>query len=190
MPPSDVQRLGSTAKSGVAIALSQGSKREVQRRFAPVFRDADERLIALVATLWNRWAESAEGLAARAGEPPPNYPEAGYEVHYASVPLSPQEREARRKDVLERLAAGLVSKVDAYAELNDVSADEAAVRLAAMEAGPGDGADASPHEDLRDEVQSLTSALESALSADLPRAAREALDDALSQARALLSEVG
>lgn len=200
VPPSDVQRLGSTAKSGVAIALSQGSKREVQRRFAPVFRDADERLVALVATLWNRWAESAEGLAARAGDPPPNYPEAGYEVRYASVPLSPQEREARRKDVLERLAAGLVSKVDAYAELNDVSTEEAAVRLAAMDAGVdarhdarqdrSDNHDDNNHEDLRDEVQSLTSALEAALSADLPAAAREALDDALAQARALLAEVG
>jgi hypothetical protein len=182
--PSDVQRLGGTARSGVAIALSQGGKRDMQRRYAPVFRDADERLVALVATLWNRWSESPEGLAVFGEEAPPAYPESGYEVHYQSLPLSPAEREARRKDVLERLAAGLVSRVDAYAELHDVSREEAAVRLAAMDGPDGDDDD-DDADDLREELVAALAALEGALGVDgLPRAAREALEDARDQARA------
>lgn len=105
IPPSDVQRLGGTARSGVAISLTNEGKRSQQRRYAAVFRDADERLMRLSAILVNRATGS-------------NLPESGYEVVYQQIPLSPAEMEARRKHALELVAAGLMSKAEAYAEMH------------------------------------------------------------------------
>lgn len=105
LPPSDIQRMGGTARSGYAIALSNEGKRVAARRYAPVFRRYDEALVQKTAIILNR---------ATGG----NLPELGYAVIYRDLPLSPEELGARRKDVLERLEAGLLSPVDAYCELN------------------------------------------------------------------------
>ena len=59
----------------------------------------------MAATLWNR----ALGTA---------LPEGGYNVAHKPIPLSPQELEARRKNLLELMAAGLISRIDAYRELH------------------------------------------------------------------------
>jgi len=102
---SDLQRLGGTARSGYAIAISSAGRREAQRRFEPQFREGDRQLLKLSAILYNRATGSS-------------VPEDGYTIRYQSIPLSDTERETARKDILEKIEAGLMSKVDAYIELH------------------------------------------------------------------------
>jgi hypothetical protein len=54
------------------------------------------------------------------------WPEWGYSVSYQEIPLSPDERKARREDVLALLDAGLLSNVQAYRELNPGLSEEQA----------------------------------------------------------------
>ena len=105
IPPGDMQRMGGTARSGYAIALSNASKRVAQDRHRIGFQAHDRELVALAATLWNR----AHGTT---------LPEDGYNVAHKPIPLSPQELDARRKNLLELMAAGLISRRDAYRELH------------------------------------------------------------------------
>lgn len=113
LPPADIQRMGGTARSGYAIALSNEGKRSAARRYAPIFRPRDEALISLTAILVNR---------ATGG----SLPEAGYSVVYRDLPLSPEELQSRRANVLELLGARMISRVNAYRELNPgLSAEDA-----------------------------------------------------------------
>lgn len=113
VPFSDLQRLGGTARSGAAISLTNEGKRVQQRKFSASFRDSDERLVSTTAAMVNRATGS-------------NYPEHSYNVVYTELPLSPEERTARREDVLALLAAGLITPTKAYQELNPgVSAEQA-----------------------------------------------------------------
>jgi hypothetical protein len=105
LPPSDIQRLGGTARSGYAISLTNEGKRVAARRYAPVFRKSDEELISLTAVLLNRATGS-------------NILESGYRVIYRDLPLSPDELRERRTNIVELMGAGLLSPVDAYAELH------------------------------------------------------------------------
>jgi len=105
LPPADIQRMGGTAKSGYAIALSNEGKRTAAKRYAPIFRPVDERMIETTAVLMNRATGS-------------NLPEFGYQVRYRDLPLSPEELAARRANVIELRNAGLISRVKAYQELN------------------------------------------------------------------------
>lgn len=109
VPPSDIQRLGGTARSGAAISLTNDGKRKAQRRYAGVFRGSDERLVGICAALYNRATGAVEGR---------RYVEGGYRVLYHELPLSPDERRARREDVIAMLEAGLISPVGAYMELH------------------------------------------------------------------------
>jgi hypothetical protein len=109
VPPSDIQRLGGTARSGAAISLTNEGKRKAQRKYANVFRDSDERLVAMCAAMFNRATGAPEGR---------RYVEGGYRVLYHELPLSPEERRARREDVIAMLEAGLLSPVGAYMELH------------------------------------------------------------------------
>lgn len=120
LPPADIQRLGGTARSGYAIALSNEGKRAAARRFAPIFRSADEELVGKTSALMNR----ALGLA---------LPEQSYSVIYQDLPLSPDELQARRTNTLELLAAKMISRRDAYIELHPgISADQAQADLDAI----------------------------------------------------------
>jgi hypothetical protein len=114
LPPADIQRMGGTARSGYAIALSNEGKRAAARRYAPVFRRADEQLLSTTATLWNR----ATGAA---------LPELGYQITYKDLPLSPEELQARRANVIELMGAGLLSRTRAYQELNPGMTEASAV---------------------------------------------------------------
>jgi hypothetical protein len=126
VPPSDLQRMTSTARSGAAIALTNEGKRTAQRRAAVSMRDSDERLVALSAILLNRF------LGFPAGQ---GYPESGYQVRYKELPLSPDERRARREDVLALLEAGLMTQAEAYQEMHPgLSFEVAARRVEALEA--------------------------------------------------------
>jgi hypothetical protein len=108
--------------SGYAISLSEGGKRASQKRFAPHFKHADERLIALSAILLNRATGSA-------------LPESGYSVVYSSIPMSPEELRAKREHVLALLAAGLMAPTQAYVELHPgLTPEQARQDLAAIAA--------------------------------------------------------
>ena len=101
-------------RSGYALSIDKSGKREAQRSFAPVFRLFDEEFIAKTAAMSNRLLGT-------------NLPEKGYRIKYAPIPLSPSEMDALRKDIMEKMSAGLLSKVDAYIMLNpDCDREEAA----------------------------------------------------------------
>ena len=112
--PADIQRMGGTARSGYAIALSSEAKRDCQRKYAQSFRASDEQLVMTTAILLNR----ATGTT---------YPEGGYSVAYRSIPLSGQELEARRKHALELMEAGLMTRIDAMRLLDDSLTEQDAV---------------------------------------------------------------
>jgi hypothetical protein len=124
--------------------LSQEGKRQAQRRYIMQFRASDEALVGLSAVLYNRWSE--------ANTEPTNYPEGGFSVIYREIPLSPQEMEARRKHVLEMLAAGLMSEVDALRFFGSLSEQDAIAQLASIRAtrerapspAPAEGGTAAP----------------------------------------------
>lgn len=102
---SDKQNKSGNARSGYAISLTNEAKREAQRKFTPQFRVGDLELISKGAALLNRFAGT-------------KYPETGYTIEYPAIPLSGMELEAMRKDLLEKMEAGLTSPVDAYMELH------------------------------------------------------------------------
>lgn len=102
---SDMQRMSADPRSGYAISLSNEGKRKSQEDYSAQFRAVDEQLIALSAILLNVATGS-------------DYPEDGYSVVYAPIPLSPEERRSREESVLRRLNARLLKRVDAYRELN------------------------------------------------------------------------
>lgn len=114
---SDIQRLNSQ-RSGVSISLTNEGKRSQQRRFAVHFREPDQRLIAIVAALLNRYNEG-EQL-------PANYPEGGWQILYRELPLSPDELNARRNNILELMDAKLISRLQAFRELNPGLSEQAA----------------------------------------------------------------
>ena len=105
IPPGDIQRMGGTARSGYAIALSNASKRIAQDRHRSSFAAHDRELVALAAILWNR----THGT---------DLPEDGYNVAHKPIPLSPQEVAERRKNLIELLGQGLISRLEAYKELH------------------------------------------------------------------------
>ncbi len=119
---SDMQRMSGDPRSGYAISLSNNGKREAQRTYVTSFRDGDERLMALSAILLN----CATGS---------DLPESDYSVIYREIPLSPEEIKGREESALRRRDAGLLSRVDAYRELNPgLSAEQAQVDLDAIDA--------------------------------------------------------
>tara|TARA_R100001244_G_scaffold20631_1_gene21320 strand:+ start:1086 stop:2741 length:1656 start_codon:yes stop_codon:yes gene_type:complete len=103
--PADLQRLGGTARSGTAISISNNGKRIAQRKYEPQFRAGDTQLIAVCSKLVNR----ATGGTA---------PETGHTIRYQAIPMSEQERESQRKDIMEKINAGIMSKADAYMDLH------------------------------------------------------------------------
>lgn len=122
LPPNDIQRSGGTARSGYAISLTNEGKRVAARRFAPIFRQADEELISKTAACLNR----ATGVG---------LPEYGYTVLYQDLPLSPDELASRRTNIIELLDAGLTSPVDAYMELHPgLNRDQAVADMARITA--------------------------------------------------------
>lgn len=134
LPPNDIQRMGGTARAGYAISLSNEGKRTAVRKFAPSFRASDEELVGKTAALLNR----AVGLG---------IPEYGYSVIYQDLPLSPEELQARRANILELLSAKLISRLDAYLELHPgMTRDQARADLAHIDAeqAPASSAPTNP----------------------------------------------
>ena len=76
------------------------------------------------------WSGHAEAV----GEPL-DLPETGYAVEYQGIPETLAEMEQKRKNVLELMGAGLLSRVDAYQQLNPGTSDqEAREALASIDA--------------------------------------------------------
>ena len=110
---SEVLKQSGDPRSGFALSISRDGQRQSQRVFAPIFRAADEELLAKSAMLANRFL----GL---------NLPEDGYRVQYSNLPMSPEEQRAQTEDIIKKLDAGLISPVDAMLILNpDLNEDEA-----------------------------------------------------------------
>lgn len=122
LPPTDIQRMGGTARSGYAISLSNESKRVTARRYAPAFRGPDSRMIAKLAALWS----------ARTGQ---SLPDGAWDIEYQDLPLSPDELRERRANVIESIGAGLLSRSDGYMELNPgITRQQAQMDLIAIDA--------------------------------------------------------
>ena len=102
---SEVLRQSGDPRSGYALSISRDGQREAQRRYAPVFRRADEEMLSKCAMLSNRFLGA-------------NLPESGYRVVYTPLGLSPEEMRAQREDIIQKLSAGLISPVDAMQMLN------------------------------------------------------------------------
>lgn len=92
-------------RSGFSLSVSREGQREASRKYAPLQSYYDERLLAKSAALCNRFLGS-------------NLPENNYRIQYAQLPQSPEEIKAIREDILEKLAAGLISPIQAMQILN------------------------------------------------------------------------
>jgi hypothetical protein len=115
--PADLLRTGADPRSGVSLAISREGLRGSQARFAPQLRRGDRTLIEATAKLLN----AATGSS---------YPESGYSLSYPSLPLSSAEQAALRDDLLAKIEAGLMSKVDAYMRLHPgLTRDQAIAEL-------------------------------------------------------------
>ena len=112
---SEVLRGSGDPRSGYALSISREGQREAQKRYAPVFRLADETLLSITACLCNRFLGTS-------------LPEEGYRVQYAQLNLSPEEMKAQREDVIQKMSAGLISPVDAIMILNPGFDEEEAKR--------------------------------------------------------------
>jgi len=113
LSPAEVSRTNGDPMSGYALSVSKAGQREAQKKFAPVFRMADEELLAKTAMLANRFLGT-------------NLPEDGYRVSYHSMPLTPTEMQAQREDIIAKMQAGLISPVTAVMMMyDDMDAKEA-----------------------------------------------------------------
>lgn len=116
--PTDITRTNNTPTTGAAIYLSNGVKRELQRKLAPLFRRADQDTIRAAAAVARHY---------RLGD----WPDDGYSVTYASIRLAPQEEASLREQLDWMVEHGLISEVDRYLELFPGSTEEDAVEALA-----------------------------------------------------------
>lgn len=188
LSPSELQRTSGSARSGYAISLSADGKRAAQRKYVSQFRDADERLVAISAAMYNR----AVGT---------QFPEEGYAVLYREIPLSPEELASRREHVLSMLEAKLMTRVEALRYFGSLSEADARAALAAIDAeaeaptaaeqetegtepapAPQVSTEAMDGEgvaDAAEEVVASTAAVQALLDGDLPDSTRSVLEAVL-----------
>lgn len=123
--PADLSRTSADPRSGYSLSISKSGQREAQSKYAPVFRMADEELLAKSAILSNRFLGT-------------QLPEQGYRVSYHSVPLSPEEMRAQREDIIAKLEAGLISPIQAvqtmYDDMDEREAIDYLIRIRAERA--------------------------------------------------------
>lgn len=137
--PEFIRRSGDP-RSGYALSINRDGQRSASRKFEPQFRAGDEELLCKCAALLNRHAEE-HGFSE--DEDYEELPESGWTIRYPGLPLTPEEQDARRRNVLELLDKGLISRVRAYAELHELELEEAKAELEEIpdpNAGAGVGA--------------------------------------------------
>ena len=111
--PSELIRSSSDPRSGFSLSVSRQGQREASRAYAPLFRHSDEDLLAKTAALSNRYLGTS-------------LPESGYYISYQALPLSPDEMKALREDIVQKLAASLISPLEAIRMLHPDLDEEAA----------------------------------------------------------------
>lgn len=120
LQPPDVTRQEADVRSGYSLAVARESIREAQRGYEPVFRAADQSLLATTACLLNRSRGKAYSENPR-----------DYRITYTGLPPTPQETAAKLATLKAKQDAGLVGPVSAYMELHPTATeDEAVIALA------------------------------------------------------------
>lgn len=114
---SSATRTGASPWSGAALTISNHDRREAQRRMEPCFRRADLEYIT-----------KAVGALKAAGKLDGDFPESGYSITYASIPLTPDEQKQEREQLDWEEASGLLSPTQKYMRLHPGSSVEAAER--------------------------------------------------------------
>ena len=115
--PASIQKLSGDPRSGYAIAMSKSDQRDAQRKAIPAMSRGDSYTLELSAVMSNRFLGTS-------------FPEEGYQISYHSIPLNKEELESQRKDLIEKMASGLITKIDAIQTLHpDFSREEAAEYL-------------------------------------------------------------
>lgn len=115
--PADVVRTSGDPRSGYAMAITRDGQREAQRRYAPIFRGADEEMLRIVAALWG-------GL-----------PVDGWRVVYEAIPPTVGELIDLQTYVDGEIAAQRMTRLQGYMLLHpDVSAEDAQRALDAIDA--------------------------------------------------------
>jgi|6_EtaG_2_1085325.scaffolds.fasta_scaffold00157_2 hypothetical protein len=118
--PADIQQTGS--QSGYAISLKREAVRERQQALMPQMEAGDRRVLALAASLCNRYE----------GE---SFPDVGWNLRYSQIPLTTDERTARIAEARAGLELGTRSIVDVViAENPGWTRDEAASWLERVQA--------------------------------------------------------
>jgi len=115
LSPADVSFESRSPSSGIALTVSRSGLRDVQKRFAPLFREADLLLLARASAVL-----AAHGI---------KVPEDGFSLEYAAVELSTLEKKEKLANLREELEMGLTTKVRAVVELNPGISDREAERL-------------------------------------------------------------
>ena len=114
--PSDAVRVGANPMSGVALSLTNGAKRDEQRRATPLCAEADLQTLRIICDLRRL---SSEGLS----------------ISYTEIALSPDEERAQREQDEWDLAHGLVTRAELYVRRNPgATLDEARARIAEADA--------------------------------------------------------
>lgn len=114
--PADLVRTGADPRSGASLSISREGLRSAQARFEPQLRRGDLAVLSVSAKVLNNAIDGAR------------YPETGYSITYPSLPLSTAEVQSLREDLIAKVQAGLMSKVDAYIRLNPGTDRETAMR--------------------------------------------------------------
>lgn len=101
----DLIRTGADPRSGASLSISREGLRNAQARFEPQLRRGDLNMLSISAKVLNRATGS-------------KFPETGYSISYPSLPLSSDEVKSQREDILAKVGAGLLSKVDGFMRLH------------------------------------------------------------------------
>jgi hypothetical protein len=118
---SDFQRMSGDPRSGYALSISAEGRRKASQAYEPAARDGDLALLSLIAVMHNRVRPSSK------------LPTDGWGLRYRALPPTATELQSRRQHVLELLREGLMSRVEAYAEIHDVDESTARTKLAAID---------------------------------------------------------
>lgn len=94
-------------RSGAALTLSEGARRRMQAARAPVYRDADERLLGMIASMLAQYEPETFG----------DLPDYGWQIDYGISPLSPQERAAIIAEADALYDKGVISKAEYRARI-------------------------------------------------------------------------
>lgn len=120
IPVTDLLRGSGDPRSGFSLMLSRESKKEQSRRLEPACRRGDLLLLRTIAVMVN--AAAGSGLL----------PESGWGIQYRALPMSEDELAAKQKNVLDQLGRGLMSEVEARAELRGETLDQARLAIDAI----------------------------------------------------------